>query len=118
MDIYPEGKKAGEGGAFSARGDHCCQVTTPTTRDLRRQWPPSLVLCGAERAGLAASPNKLFPYPTELGKAIVDLDLDTKKKNTTQLTHTRQIAPYAKLFQFQLQLAAQRTAPENRAWQF
>ena len=73
-----EEKKAGEGGAFPARGDHCSQVFAPTTRAL-----PAVIfvccMCGAEGAlGLAPPPrtnfSQLFPDPLELGKAIVYLD--------------------------------------------
>ena len=57
-----EEKEAGKGGAFPARGDHCCQIITPTTRDLRRQWPSPVVLCGAE-PDLRCRSKQTFPLP-------------------------------------------------------
>ena len=67
-----EETEAGEGGAFFARGDHCCQVIVPA-----KGLAPAVafVCCFMRgRAGLAPLKSKLFPYPTELGKAIVDLE--------------------------------------------
>ena len=69
-----EKKEAGEGGAFPARGDHCCQVFTPTTRACAGSDLRLLYVWDRESAELgASSPHKLFHYPPERGKAIADL---------------------------------------------
>ena len=63
MDIYPEEREAGEGGAFPARGDHCCEVFTPTKRAL----PAVTFVCGMFGGGgvvrLTPPPRTSFSIP-------------------------------------------------------
>ena len=49
-------REAGEGGAFPARGDNCCEVFTPTTRGL----PAVTFVCGMFGGGGAV---RLTPPP-------------------------------------------------------
>ena len=56
MDIYPEGREAGEGGAFPARGDHCCEDFMPT----KGFAPAATFVCGVFGGGGAV---RLTPPP-------------------------------------------------------
>ena len=77
IDIYPGEKEAGKGGAFPARGEHCRRLLH-LPRAIGRGGL-HLLFCAGRSWTCAAAPSKLFLYPTELGKAVVDLD--TKGNN-------------------------------------
>ena len=63
MDIYPEEREAGEGGAFPARGYHCFEVFTPT-----KVFAPAVTfVCGIFGGGgavrLTPPPRTNFSFP-------------------------------------------------------
>ena len=62
LDIYPEEKEAGEGGAFPARGDRCCRVITPDHMGLGRQRPSFVVRAGERKPNLLRPPHTNFSF--------------------------------------------------------